>query len=475
VRKQLYTYIPFITGLILSVGFVFVFRQWFMVSEGIPLDRRIPDKSNITKRSKAQASVTLKNEPELFDGIPSGHTGEWPGFRGTEKFNIIPASQDMPEKITPESVKELWRISVGEGYSGPAVFRGKVFLVDYMHEQKREVVRAFSLDDGKEIWRNGYGIQIKRNHGMSRTVPAVSGDYIVSIGSKCHVLCLKNETGEFVWGKNMVKEYGTKVPLWYTAQCPLLDDGVAVLAPGGKVLMTGIEIKSGKTLWSTDNDPGFAMSHSSIVKMKICGTQTYVYFAEGGLAGVSAEKDSAGTLLWHTSIWSHKVVAPSPVRLSDSEIFLTAGYGAGSVILSVERKGNDYSFTIKKSFNKSEFACEQHTPLYINGLLYTIIPNDGGEYKRQLVCMNVEGEIFWRSGKQNRYGLGPFIMIQDKLLVLNDDGLLSMVSAGINAFTHLGSLHVLHGRESWGPMAYINGHLLVRDFTDLICLNMKTR
>jgi len=30
---------------------------------------------------------------------------------------------------------------------------------------------------------------------------------------------------------NLVKEYGTTIPQWYTAQCPLIDSGKAIIAP----------------------------------------------------------------------------------------------------------------------------------------------------------------------------------------------------------------------------------------------------
>ncbi len=43
------------------------------------------------------------------------------------------------------------------------------------------------------------------------------------MGPRCHTLCLSRETGEFLWGIDLVEEYGTKVPKWYTGQCPLID------------------------------------------------------------------------------------------------------------------------------------------------------------------------------------------------------------------------------------------------------------
>ena len=140
----------------------------------------------------------------------------------------------------------------------------------------------------------------------------------MSIGPRCHVLCVETETGAFRWGLDLVADYGAHVPLWYTGQCPLLDDGIAVLAPGGKALMMGVECETGKVLWQTPNEDGWKMSHSSIMPMTLLGKRTYVYCAIEGIVGVSAEKGEMGKILWKTAAWNHPVTAPSPVPAGDS-------------------------------------------------------------------------------------------------------------------------------------------------------------
>ena len=42
-------------------------------------------------------------------------------------------------------------------------------------------------------------VAVKRNHGMSRTVPAVTDKYVVAIGPKCDVSCLDPATGKPYW------------------------------------------------------------------------------------------------------------------------------------------------------------------------------------------------------------------------------------------------------------------------------------
>jgi hypothetical protein len=42
---------------------------------------------------------------------------------------------------------------------------------------------------------------------MSRTVPAVTEDHILTIGPRSHVMCVRRQDGEFLWGLNVEKEY----------------------------------------------------------------------------------------------------------------------------------------------------------------------------------------------------------------------------------------------------------------------------
>ena len=109
--------------------------------------------------------------------------------------------------------------------------------MDYDRDKKQDALRCLSLADGREIWRYAYPVSVKRNHGMSRTVPAVTDKLVVAMGPKCHVVCLDPATGELRWGLDLVRQYGTTVPPWYAGQCPLIDNGAVILAPGGKAAL----------------------------------------------------------------------------------------------------------------------------------------------------------------------------------------------------------------------------------------------
>ena len=107
---------------------------------------------------------------------------------------------------------------MGEGYAGVAVSRGRVYLLDYDRENKQSALRCLALANGMELWRYTYPLKIKRNHGMTRTVPVVTEKFVVALDSKCNVFCLDAASGELKWSVSLVREFGATVPEWYAGQ-----------------------------------------------------------------------------------------------------------------------------------------------------------------------------------------------------------------------------------------------------------------
>jgi len=446
---------------------------WFGVTPPQRLELRMPDTEPIAERSSSSPAIVIKGQFAEFGGIASDLPGSWPRFRGTDFSNVCKDSMPLADGWGPEGPDVLWSVEMGEGYAGPAVHNGRVYVLDYDEEERADALRCFSLADGQEIWRRWYAVSVKRNHGMSRTVPAVTDRFVVTVGPKCHVMCVDAVSGEFLWGIDLVKEYDAEVPLWYTGQCPLIDGKTAVIAPGGSALLIGVDCESGEVLWRTPNTDGWQMSHSSVMPMQFGDERMFVYCAIGGMVGVRADGPTAGSVVWKTTAWKHAVVAPSPVFLPDGRIFVTAGYGVGSKMLRLADTGDGLNIEELYSMTREEFACEQQTPVYYAGHLFSVLPKDGGALKGQLVCIAPDGTRKWNSGKADRFGLGPFLVADDKLLVMDDDGVLTMVRAETSSYAKLAQARVLTGRDAWGPMALVEGLLLCRDSNRMICLDLR--
>lgn len=467
--------------------FCTAFSWWIFATPSYIVDPRIPGMDNRPPVKPRSDSVVIGEFIDTLSSIDDIIAGNWPRFRGSDFDNISKDATPLAESWDTSGPPVVWQTTLGEGYAGPAVWDGRVYLLDYNEKKKADMLRCFSLKSGAELWRRWYYVDMKRNHGYSRTIPAVTDKYLVSLGPRSHVMCLEPLTGNLLWSINLEKEYGIPgkekgriTPDFYSGQCPLIDNDVAIIAPGGKALMIGVDCATGKVLWETPNPDTLRMSHCSIIPMVISGKKMYVYNALGGVCGVSAEGEDKGKLLWMTTEWNPSVVAASTLYIGNNEIAVFGSYGAGGAKIKVTKTESGYEAIVNQQHKATEgLASDQQTPIFINTLIWTVMPENAGVLKKQLVAYDRNDILkpVWSSGKENRYGrgLGPYILSGDKLFLLDDDGKLYFFRIEGQSAILVSSHKVIDGIEAWGPMAIVGRYLIMRDARNLLCLDIGVK
>lgn len=460
-----YVLIPAAVG----IAGVAALAGWLAYQGGKPLAARVPGTDQAPGwESGAQGNAILAGKLIRSSGQAGTSAGAWPGFRGSDRDGIGKTGPRLAHGWDSGGPRQLWGIDVGDGYAGAAVLNGRVYLMDYDVAQKQTALRCLSTEDGAEIWRYSYRVAVKRNHGMSRTVPAVTDRFVIGLGPKCDLVCLDAISGELRWGVDLVRQYGATVPPWYAGQCPLLDQGLLVLAPGGpKALLMGLKPEDGTVAWQTPNPRGWKMTHSSVMPAEIGGERQYVYCANNGVVGVSATN---GALLWETTAWKISIATvPSPLVLPEGKILLSGGYNAGSLMLQVKKNGHHWETQTLFKLDPETFGATQHTPIFYENHIFGVRA-DG-----RLVCLDLNGKPVWCSDPGQTFGLGPFLMADGVIYAMNDAGLLRVIEATPRQYHLLGQAQVLNGRESWGPMALADGRLYARDLTRMVCLDVAGR
>ncbi|HOP00045.1 MAG TPA: PQQ-binding-like beta-propeller repeat protein [Bacteroidales bacterium] len=459
---------------------------WWLAGSHYPADvvERVAGMDN---RPKIEPRPDIVVIGEFFDTInlPDENEyayGHWPHFRGPFFDNINHDTIPLAESWDSTGPPLAWKLTLGEGYAGPAVYDGKVYVMDYNERRKADMLRCFSLKSGTELWRRWYYVDVKRNHGYSRTVPSVTDKYIVTIGPRSHVMCMDRQSGDLLWTLDMEKEFGiagtTKgkvTPDWYTGQCPLIDNDVAILAPGGRALMIGVDCATGDELWRTPNRDSLRMSHGSIMPMVLHGKKMYVYNAIGGVCGVSADNADRGKLLWLTKEWNPATTAASPLFLGNNEIAVFGAYGAGGARLRVNYDGSSFSAEVVEMHKPMDgIASDQHTPIITGDLVWSVLPENAGALKKQLVCYNISDLTtpVWTSGKEYRFGrgLGPYIVSGDRLFLLDDDAVLYIFKLEASGASLTATYKILDGIEAWAPMALTGNYLIMRDSRTMVAL-----
>lgn len=166
----------------------------------------------------------------LMVGIaPSSMSAEpapWPQFRGVAGSGI--ADGKPPVEFGPtKNVK--WKVAVPSGLSSPVIVGEKLVLTAF--EKGKLFTIAYSLADGKELWRAEAPAKLIEPYHKTEGSPAAStvatdGDKIVSYFGSCGLFCY-DLAGQFQWKYEFpmaqtVADFGTGVS-------PVLADGLVIL------------------------------------------------------------------------------------------------------------------------------------------------------------------------------------------------------------------------------------------------------
>lgn len=209
--------------------------------------------------------------------LNSVRADDWPQWLGPKRDGVW-RETGIIEKFPAQGPKVLWRYPIGEGYSGPAVAAGRVFITDRVLDKgttvptdpfaKDQLIegreRIICLDEasGNLLWKYEYVCPYQISYAAGpRTTPAVSNDKVYCLGAMGDLVCLDVKTGSAIWKKKLADEYQMKVPLWGFAGHPLVDgDRLICLVGGAGSVVVAFNKDTGAEMWKalSAKEPGYA-------------------------------------------------------------------------------------------------------------------------------------------------------------------------------------------------------------------------
>ena len=386
----------------------------------------------------------------LAGAVGAGWAADWPVWRGPDVNGIAPdtgINKDWAAK--PPAV--LWQVPLGDGgFAGPSVANGKVYIIDHAGDQ--DIVRALKVEDGTEVWRYAYADSAKANYGFARSTPVVNEEKVYTLGRLGQLNCLEEKTGKLVWTKNLIGDFGGKVPTWQYAMSPLIDGNKLIVVPGGANVLMALDKLTGETLWAGGGSDG--PGYSTPVVATILETKQYVVFTASGVRGVSAEN---GQLLWqHPWKTDYDVNAATPLP-AGNQVFITSGYSSGCAMLEITTQGP------KVLWQNTDMKGKFSSPVSYGGFLW-----GGGEGK--FVGLNpATGAVIYEA---TGFDQGSVLAVDGVLLILyGGNGELVMATPTAPPQV-LGKITPLGG-QSWTAPIMADGKLYIRNTKALACVEMK--
>jgi hypothetical protein len=394
----------------------------------------------------------------------SAAAGDWPQFMGPNSDGTSPERGVL--RAWPEGgPKVLWTVPLGSGYGGAAIRGGKVYVLD-RRNQAKDVLRCLDLATGREEWTFSYEARGQIDHDGSRSTPAVSERHVFTIGPFGDFHCIDRETHQVVWKKNLLADYGAKKPNWAVTQSPLLYNDLVIVAPqSDSVGFVALDQVTGQERWRS---PAIGlMAYASPKRITVDGVDQFVIVNPKGAAAVSA---ADGKVLWE---YAHPCMIPIPnvSVLGGGKLFVTGGYNAGSAIIQLTRKSDEW--VVKELARINQIGGHCHPGLVYGEHIYILCNTN--ERNEGMVCFDFDGKIVWQTKRDPHFDKGGSILTAEGIMYVMDGrtGELHIVEPSPAAFKSLGKVKLLEGREIWGPLALADGHLIIRDQSQMKCVKVK--
>lgn len=428
---------------------------------------------------------------------------DWPQWLGPKRDGVW-REKGIVEKFGPKGPREVWRTPIGEGYSGPAVAQGKVFITDrivdkgtkkpkdgFARSKANGEERVLCLDEktGKVLWTYKYQVKYEIAYASGpRTTPVVEGDLVWAMGAMGDLVCLRVKDGEKVWHRKLIEDYKINpVPVWGFAGHPLLDGDRLICLVGGKgSIAVAFDKKTGKEVWKnlSDEEPGYCPP----MLYEIDGVRQVILWHPGAVSSLNPE---TGEVNWsHRYYSTAKVIkagltAPTP-RLSGNMLFVTAFYD-GPLMLKVKGKEPPTVLWKGKSFGETPERTDGlhsiiSTPVIQDGYIY------GVDSYGELRCLDAKtGERKWSTvaattGKELRWGNAFLVPQGDRFFLFNELGDLIIARLTPEKYDEIDRANILEPtntlapppgrRVLWSHPAFANRCIYARNDRVIVCVSL---
>jgi outer membrane protein assembly factor BamB len=138
--------------------------------------------------------------------IATAYAADWPGYLGPNRDGTS-AEKGLLRSWPTEGPTVLWTAPLGRGFAGPAVSRGKVYLLD-RNDEVGDILRVYDFATGKELWTVAYDAPGSFEFPGSRSSPTVDGNIVYVAGPIGDLHAIDINTHKPLWRKNIWKDFG---------------------------------------------------------------------------------------------------------------------------------------------------------------------------------------------------------------------------------------------------------------------------
>jgi len=312
---------------------------------------------------------------------------DWNQWRGPGRDGVVPSF--TAPKTWPETLKPVWKATVGAGYSSPVVVGGKVYI--HARQEEREVVSCIDLKTGKLLWEDRYDAPYTVNRAAARhgpgpkSTPVIANGRLYTFGITEILSCYGLATGKLVWRKDFSAQFKKTSPDFGTAMSPVVDRGflIAHVGTAGEGALTAFDAATGEVKWQwTGDGPAYA----SPIVVELGGARQVVTQSQANIVSVAA---ATGALLWKipfTTMAVQNIVTP----LVYKDLLIFSGLNKGVMAVRVAKTGDEW--TTEQVWQNTDVAMYMNSPILNGELLFGLSHRNRGQF----FCLDAAtGKTIW--------------------------------------------------------------------------------
>jgi outer membrane protein assembly factor BamB len=440
--------------------------------------------------------------------VSVGRAEDWPQWMGPTRDDVW-AETGIVKVFPKGGPKQLWKVPVAGGYSGPAVADGKVFVMDrvlamgaknpedpFDVKQKvnsKERVLCFDAKTGEQLWKHEYDCPYQISYPAGpRCTPTVHDGKVYALGAMGDLHCLDTRTGKPLWMKNFPKDYAAKVPTWGFCGHPLVYKNLLICSVGGDgSAAVAFDKDTGAEKWKALSARDIGYSPPTLARAG--GVDQVVIWHSQAINGLDPD---TGKTYWSVGLeplFGMSIMTP---RQSGDRLF-AAGIGGAAVVLKLDRdKDNKPTASVvwqeaaDKDLNRKPKARGVYpvnmTPFIDNGTIYGVdqpgmlraVELETGKklwFTHKPVIGHEEAEDFKGSGS----GTAFIVKNGDRYFLFAETGELVIAKLSPKGYEELSRAKLIAPTGAafarhvvWTHPAFANKCVFVRNDKELACFSL---
>ena len=405
---------------------------------------------------------------------------DWPQWRGPNRDGLW-QEKGIVQKFDSPQLPIRWRVKIANGYSGPTVADGRVYVTDRLTNPTQiERVHCFDAMTGESIWSHSYECKYKgfAYRNGPRAAVTVNNNRAYSLGAMAHLFCFDAAKGDVLWSKDLYTEYKIKMPTWGIAAAPLIEDGLVIVQIGGRenACLVGFDKITGKEKGRALNDPA---SYSAPVVIEQAGKRVLVCWTGERIVGLNP---LTGKLHWQHPFRASRTIDYIATPVFQNNYLFVSSFFDGSLMLKVKpdrlavekvwrRKGPNERKT-------ESLHCCISTPLLQGDYIY------GVDSYGELRCLELQtGERIWENldaVPKARWANIHIVRNQDKIWMFNERGELIISKLSPEGFHEISRTKLISPTRGqldrgvcWSHPAFAYKHVYARNDEELLCVNLS--